>query len=111
MGYYITRKAWDDPEKRDAAVQFVMAMTTDEVVSTFGATAVTALKNGTTAPADADALVTDALALTKGASGIAAAAEDGLTSESRAALFADIKNIVTGKTTAEEAIDAALATK
>ncbi|MDD3428510.1 MAG: ABC transporter substrate-binding protein, partial [Oscillospiraceae bacterium] len=93
MGYYITRKAWDDPEKRDAAVKFVEMMTTDEVVSTFGATAVTALKNGTTAPTDADALVTAALEMTKGATGIAAATEDGLSAESRAALFADIKNI------------------
>lgn len=27
MGYYITEKAWSDPEKRDAAVQFVEYMT------------------------------------------------------------------------------------
>ena len=27
MGYYITRKAWDDDEKRDAAVSFVSFMT------------------------------------------------------------------------------------
>ena len=111
MGYCITRKAWDDPAKREAAVQFVEAMTTDEVVSSFGATAVTALKNGTAAPADADVLINDALALTKGATGIAAAAEDGLNSEARAALFADVKNIATGKTTAEAAIDACLAVK
>ncbi|MEG2021551.1 MAG: extracellular solute-binding protein [Oscillospiraceae bacterium] len=111
MGYYITRKAWDDPEKREAAVKFVEAMTTDEVVSTFGSTAVTALKNGTKAPADADALINDALALTKGATGIAAATEDGLSSEARAALFADVKNVTTGKTTAEAAIDACLAIK
>lgn len=26
-GFYITRKAWDDPDKRDAAVKFVMAQT------------------------------------------------------------------------------------
>ncbi len=109
MGYYITKKAWDDPAKRDAAVKFVEAMTTDEVVSTFGATAITALKNGTTAPADADSLMKAALAMTKGATGVAAAAEDGLSTESRAALFADVKNIVTGKTTAAEAIDACLA--
>ncbi len=109
MGYYITRKAWDDPAKREAAVKFVEAMTTDEVVSTFGATAVTALKNGTAAPADADALVQAALVMTKGATGIAAATEDGLSSEARSALFADVKNVVTGKTTPEQAIDACLA--
>ncbi len=108
MGYYITRKAWDDPDKRQAAVEFVQMMTTDDVVSTFGATAVTALKNGTKAPSDADALVNAALAMTKGATGIAPATQDGLSSEARGALFADIKNIATGKTTAEAAIDACL---
>ena len=111
MGYYITRKAWDDPAKRAAAVAFVEAMTTDEVVNNFGATAITALKNGTTAPADANALVKDALVMTKGATGIAAATQDGLASDARAALFADVKNVVTGKTTAEAAIEACLAIK
>lgn len=111
MGYYITKKAWDDPAKQKACVDFVKAMTTDEVVSKFGATAVTALKNGTTAPADADSLVKAALAMTKGATGIAPAAQDGLNQTARTALFADIKNIVTGKTTAEKAIDKCLAIK
>ncbi len=109
MGYYITKKAWDDPEKREAAVQFVQAMTTDEVVTTFGATAITALKNGTKAPADANALQSDALVMTKNATGITAATQDGLNSDARAALFADIKNVVTGKTTAEKAITDCLA--
>ncbi len=111
MGYYITKKAWDDPAKQKACVDFVKAMTTDEVVSTFGATAVTALKNGTTAPSDADSLVKAALAMTKGATGIAPAAQDGLNQTARTALFADIKNVATGKTTAEKAIDACLAIK
>ena len=29
MGYFITKKAWDDPAKREAAVQFVEHMTSD----------------------------------------------------------------------------------
>lgn len=37
MGYYITEKAWSDPEKRDAAVQFVEYMTTDDMVNKFAA--------------------------------------------------------------------------
>ncbi len=111
MGYYITKKAWDDPAKQKACVDFVKAMTTDDVVSKFGATAVTALKNGTTAPTDADSLVKAALDMTKGATGIAAATQDGLNQTARTALFADIKNIATGKTTAEKSIDACLAIK
>ncbi|WP_312645074.1 ABC transporter substrate-binding protein [Hydrogenoanaerobacterium sp.] len=111
MGYYITKKAWDDPAKQAACVDFVKAMTTDDVVSTFGATAVTALKNGTTAPANADSLVTAALAMTKGATGVAPAAQDLLNQAARNAMFADVKNVVTGKTTAEASIDATLAIK
>ena len=104
MGYYITRKAWNDPEKRKACVDFVGMMTSDDVVSTFGATAVTALKKGTTPPQDADALVTAALAMTKGATGISPAVQDLLTGEARADLFANVKNVVTGKITATDAI-------
>ena len=46
MGYFITRKAWDDPDKQAAAVEFVKQLTSDEVLSTFVTTEVTALKNG-----------------------------------------------------------------
>lgn len=111
MGYYITKKAWDDPEKQKACVDFITAMTTDEVVSSFGATAVTALKNGTIAPSDADSLQKAALAMTKGATGVAPATQDNLKQTARTALFADVKNVATGKTTAEAAVDAALAIK
>lgn len=111
MGYYITRKAWDDPAKRDAAVAFVQAMTTDEVVNTFGATAITALKNGTTPPDDANSLVKDALVLTKNATGITSAAQDRLLQDARNNLFGNVKNIVSGSMTAEDAITECLAIK
>lgn len=110
MGYFITKKAWNDPAKQKACVDFVKAMTTDSVVSTFGATAVTALKNGTTA-ANLDSLQQAAVAMTKGATGIVAATQDGLAQPVRNALFADIKNIAVGKTTADKALDTALAVK
>jgi len=34
-GFYISRKAWDDPDKRDAAVKFVQYMTSNEAISLF----------------------------------------------------------------------------
>lgn len=34
-GFYITRKAWDDPDKRDAAVEYVMAHTSKEGVTKY----------------------------------------------------------------------------
>jgi len=109
MGYYITKKAWDDPRKREACIEFIKAMTTDEVVSSFGALSVTALKNGTSPPENADSLVVSALAMTKNCTGVVSAAQDLLIPDARKALFADVKNIVTGKVTPEAAIDACLA--
>ncbi|MEG0152883.1 MAG: hypothetical protein RR744_06860, partial [Cellulosilyticaceae bacterium] len=32
-GFYITRKAWDDPAKREEAVKFIQAMTTTESIA------------------------------------------------------------------------------
>lgn len=52
-----------------------------------------------------------ALTMTKGATGVAPAVQDNLNQTARTALFADIKNIVTGKKTAEKAIDDCLAIK
>lgn len=34
-GYFITKKAWDDPAKRDAAVKFVENMTSTELIKQF----------------------------------------------------------------------------
>ena len=109
MGYYITKKAWDDPAKRDAAVKFVEFMTSDEQVSIFSVTAVTALKNGVTPADNLDSLQKSAIAMCAGATSVVGAVQDKLTSEQRGDLFANVKNIVTAKITAAEAIDSALA--
>ena len=34
-GFYITKKAWEDPDKKDAAVKFVMAHTNKDAVATY----------------------------------------------------------------------------
>lgn len=34
-GYYITRTAWNDPAKRDAAVEFIASMTTTDLIKEF----------------------------------------------------------------------------
>lgn len=108
MGYYITRKAWDDPAKREAAVKFVEYMTRDDVLSTFVTTEVTALKNGAK-PSGLNSLQQSAADMCAKVSGIVMPVQDSLSPEARADLFANIKNIVTGKTTAAQAIDSALA--
>lgn len=110
MGYSITRKAWEDPTKRKACVDFVTAMTTDEVAATFGELTVTALKNGVTPSGkELNMLAESTIAMTKGCTAMVPAAQDLLTSAARDALFTDISNIVTDKTSAEEAIKNCLA--
>ena len=109
MGYFITKKAWDDPAKREAAVKFVEFMTSDEQVSIFSVTAVTALKNGVTPADNLDSLQKSAITMCAGATSVVGAVQDKLTAEQRGDLFANVKNIVTAKITAPEAIDSALA--
>lgn len=109
MGYYISKKAWDDPGKREACVAFVGAMTTDEVVSSFGELSVTALKNGTKQPQNADALVMSALAVTKNCTGVVGAVQDMLNTDARTSLFEDISGIAEGSIAAEAAVDKCLA--
>lgn len=109
MGYFITRKAWDDPAKREAAVKFVEYMTSDEQVSIFSTTAVTALKNGVIPADNLDSLQVSAIEMCAGATTVVGAVQDKLTLEQRGDLFANVKNIVTDKTTAGDAIVQALA--
>ena len=108
MGYFITRKAWDDAEKREAAVEFVSQLTSDEVMSTFVTTEVTALVNGAS-PAGLNSLQQSAADTNANITGVVGAVQDTLTAEARGDLFANVQNVVTGKMTAEEAIASALA--
>ena len=107
MGYFITTKAWNDPAKREAAVKFVEYLTSDEVLSTFVTTEVTALANGAK-PAGLNPLQQSAADTNANVTAIAGAVQDLLTAEARGDLFANVQNIVTGKITAEEALAAAL---
>lgn len=101
MGYYITRQAWEDETKREAAVEFVQAMTTDEVVSNFGVTSLTALKNEPVKPDNLTQLEEDAIALMRD-SDYVDATQDGINSEMRQALFASVKEVMSGAKTPEQ---------
>lgn len=108
-GYYITKKCWDDPDKRAAAVDFIKYMTSDEKVSLFSGSAATALKNGVTIDeSELSSLAKDGLAYTKGATGIAAAVEDNFEPAARTPIFNGMKGIVTGKKNIAEAVQEVL---
>lgn len=108
MGYFITRKAWDDPAKREAAVQLVSHLTSDEVLSTFVTTEVTALVNGAK-PAGLNELQQSAADANANITAVVGAVQDSITGEAKTDLFGNIQNVVTGKMTAEDAVTSALA--
>lgn len=107
MGYFITRKAWEDPKRRAAAVEFVFHMTSEEVLSTFVTTEVTALVNGaetkglnTIQQSAADAIVE--------LTGVVGAVQDAISGEAKSDLFMAIQKVVTGQMTAAEAVASAI---
>ena len=108
MGYFITTKAWNDPDKREAAVEFVSQLTSDEVLSTFVTTEVTALVNGAK-PDGLNPLQQSAADANANITAIAGAVQDSLTAEARGDLFANVQNVVTGKMSAEDAVASAIA--
>ena len=108
MGYFITKKAWDDPAKQAAAVDFVKHMTSDDVMSTFVTTEVTALKNGA-APSGLNPLQQAAADANANITGVVGAVQDTITGEAKADLFGNVQNVVTGAMTAEEAVNSAIA--
>ncbi|MFT3984858.1 MAG: extracellular solute-binding protein [Lachnospiraceae bacterium] len=108
-GYYITKKAWEDPEKREAAVKFVEYMTSDEAVSEFALVSATALKNGATVDESTlNSLQKDCLTLCAGATGIAAAVQDLVPQPCRVPVFDGMPNLVTGKADIAESVQEVL---
>lgn len=106
MGYYITRKAWEDPAKRDAAISLITALTADEVIAKMsGGYAATALKTTPAAPADANVLQQDAVKMLSSFTGSVAAVQDLVPQDLREELFSNIKNVVTGSISSEETVD------
>ena len=108
MGYFITKKAWDDPAKRAAAVEFIMHMTSDEVMSSFVTTEVTALKNGAS-PSGLNPLQQSAADANANITGVIGAVQDTISGEAKTDLFGNVQNVVTGAMTAEEAVASAIA--
>ena len=104
-GYYITRKAWEDPKKRDAAVSFVEFMTTDDMVSRFAYVSATALKSGVKLERDdVSGLVKSAIYMAEHATGVSEAVQDYVPAESRAPIFEKMPDIVKGNKDIDEAI-------
>jgi len=97
MGYYITRKAWEDPDKREAAVDFVNHMTSNEVVPLFATYTTTALKEAPVVDEDSfNSLQKKAMKMMKGASSFTPTLQDGIPTECRTPIFDGMPSLVTG---------------
>lgn len=102
-GFYITRKAWEDPEKREAAVAFVEAHTSVEQITTYwggvGAAAVTVEEFPELTP-----LGRSGAEYSNSATSIQAPTDSRISQEAYNTLVSGIVDISTGARTPEELI-------
>lgn len=109
MGYFITRRAWNVPEKRAACIEFVNKMTSDAAINALAGDAPTALiVNNKPKEKFASTLHKSAAEMYHQAKTYTPAVQDGLNITARNWLFGSISNVVSGKISIEEAIDKAL---
>lgn len=105
MGYYITTKAWEDPDKRAAAVSFVEYMTSDEVVPVFAQHTASALKNAPAVDETAfNPLQVKAMSMMSGVTSLTGAVQDIFQGDCRVSTFDGMPEIVTGKVSAIDAV-------
>ncbi len=105
MGYYITKEAWDDPDKREAAVNFVSYMTSDEMVPIFAQHTASALKNAPEVDAKAfNSLQIKAIDMMSGVTSLTGAVQDIFNGDCRVSTFDGMPEIVTGKVSAKDAV-------
>lgn len=110
-GYFITRKAWEDPEKQAAAVDFVSHMTSDSVIPKFAQHAASALKNPPAVDeSEFNILQIKAMEMMSGATSLVAPVQDLFAGDCRVSTFDGMPEIVTGRVTAEEAVAEGLET-
>ncbi len=104
-GYYITRKAWEDPQKKEAAVDFVEYMTSDNVVPAFAQHSASALKNAPEVDeAEFNALQIKAMDMMAGTTSRTGAVQDLFMGDCRVPTFDGMPEIVTGRVAAEDAV-------
>ena len=104
-GWYISKKAWDDPEKQKAAVDLVEYFINTETVSDFAGTATTSLKDGAQIDASKlNSLEKDALTMLKSVTATSGACQDLCTEDQRAPIFTNMPQIVEGQMEINDAI-------
>jgi raffinose/stachyose/melibiose transport system substrate-binding protein len=106
-GFYITKKAWNDPDKRDAAVKFVMAHTNSKSVAIYwGGNGQAAVK--VEPPANMTALEISGLDYSRAATNISTPTDSRLSQEAYNTLIAGIVDVSIGAKTPEDLLNEVL---
>ncbi len=106
-GFYITKKAWEDPDKRDAAVKFVMTHTSSASVQIYwngngqAATTVKAVDNMTP-------LGISGMDYSQAATSISAPTDSRISQEAYNTLVAGIVDVSTGAKSSKDLLDEVL---
>jgi raffinose/stachyose/melibiose transport system substrate-binding protein len=104
-GWYISQKAWNDPAKRDAAVNFVTYMTSDAIVSKFTGAGSSALKNGVQLDSTTlDSLDQDIIKTINEATSFTPAVQDAVAGDARNTMFQAIPQMLAGNITPEDLV-------
>lgn len=107
-GFYITKKAWEDPDKRDAAVKFVMAHTNKDAIQRYwngnGRAACEVQKVDGMSP-----LAVSGFEYSTTASSISSPTDSRIDPEAYKLIISGIVGISTGATSAEDVLNEALA--
>lgn len=109
-GFYITKKAWDDPDKRDAAVKFVMAHTCQAGVQRYweatGAVSQAAVE---VTPVDGASPFAQSIAAYTSSASAIVSPTDSRIGDAYKTLVSEIVKVSTGAMSAEDAINESLA--
>lgn len=111
MGYYITRKAWNNPVKREAAVSFITHMTSDEMVTQFSRYTSNVLKNDDQPAADEEvgnSLEKKARRMIENSTSLTGAVQDIIKEEGKTAIFEGLTGVLNGSRTSEELVEESL---
>lgn len=105
MGYYISTAAWEDDAKREAAVDLVSHLTSDEMVAKFAQHTASALKAAPAVDESAfNSLQVKAMEMMSGVTSLTGAVQDLFNGECRVSTFDGMPQIVTGEVAAADAV-------
>lgn len=104
MGFYITKKTWDDPERQKAAIDFILYMASNDSILDFNSNG-SASPISASAEADSSPLMQSILSVNGEATAYITAVQDTIDLSVRNALFGQMYGIASGSVSIEDALN------